>query len=86
MGNPEKFIRSASSIIAREWSSTFAFGASPTAPLSVQVVPLTTSGGGGCGVSDSPYVPAGYKCIPSLSDEFNGKPGEAPPATISFTL
>jgi hypothetical protein len=48
---------------------SFAFGAAPSASLSIQVVP---SRSGGCGVTDSPYVPAGYTCDPSLSDEFNG--------------
>jgi hypothetical protein len=29
-------------------------------------------GGGGCTGGDSPYVPAGYHCVPGSSDEFNG--------------
>jgi hypothetical protein len=41
--------------------------------VTITVTPQSSGGGAGpCTSNDSPYVPAGYKCVPGSSDEFNG--------------
>ncbi len=61
-----------------------------TAPsVTITATPQSSGGGGGgggagpCTSNDSPYVPAGYKCVPGSSDEFNGSSVDTSKWTIT---